>query len=336
MQVNVLETNNLTLYEKIYSTCIRSLTKAWVVEAGTAKECSLTNPVATNGRQGWTGYPIVLFTSDFSVIPQAGGLFLASTDRIRIHLQRQQYLDPIFKKVEGMVAAKPLVQQAVNAVSTEEGGGRSDRVMAPAGTFPLQRGMAIVSRISNPNTSIPGPGSDRKGHVLGVFDIRNPGDPSNSAPNSPTVNWDAASNSVYRHPQWINQIMGEVFGVEVDNSVPANPQIFVGSSGTFVGSINAGIQYQGSILPAEGSIGGDVFRIDGTTGNVTKLTGAIPSVAYAHEGGRGADDMRIPLNLTAGRVKSVNIISGGSGYVAGNTVTFTSSQGSGATGYITL
>ncbi|SDD55170.1 Por secretion system C-terminal sorting domain-containing protein [Dyadobacter soli] len=207
------------------------------------------------------------------------------------------------------------------------------RTMAPQGAFPLQRGMALVSRLSNPNAGAPGQGSDRKGFVLGVYDARNPG--GNSAP-AALGNWNDVSNTIFRHPDWTNAKMGEVFGIEIDNSVPATPQVFVGSTGTFVGYINGSAEYAGRTIPAAGSEGGDVFRVDGNTGNVSTITNAIPSTGYHTSGGRGASAMTVPLNTTAGRVKTVAIVNGGTGYALFDPLVFTGGTGTGAAGYVTV
>jgi hypothetical protein len=162
----------------------------------------------------------------------------------------------------------------------------SSAMAPPQGAFPLQRGMAIMSRLSNPYVlgrplGAPGPGSISTNPVLTVIDTRAPG--SNGAVNANGAlanNWTSASAGAFSHSSWTNASMGEIFGIEIDNSVRSAPQVFAGSTGSFVGGLD-GAEYPGHITARTGSSGGDVFRIDGNTGTATLLTSAIPSTSYS-------------------------------------------------------
>ncbi|SEI52252.1 Por secretion system C-terminal sorting domain-containing protein [Dyadobacter sp. SG02] len=259
---------------------------------------------------------------------------LLTITTIAFSVTRPALLRPVINSLEAAIS-KPLKKLMPGKAKPSGDPTAPDphRTMAPQGAFPLQRGMALVSRLSNPNAGAPGQGSDRNGFVLGVYDARNPA--GNGAP-AALANWNDVSNTIFRHPDWTNAKMGEVFGIEIDNSVPATPQVFVGSTGTFVGYINGSAEYAGRTIPAVGSEGGDVFRIDGNTGLVSTITNAIPSTGYHTSGGRGATAMTVPLNTTAGRVKSVAINAGGSGYALFDPLVFTGGGGTGAAGYVTV
>jgi len=144
-------------------------------------------------------------------------------------------------------------------------------------TLPVQPGMAIVTCYSGLDTNSPIGNPD--GFVLGVYDIREP-DCNNEGivddsvtPNAPN-NWQDASNSVYHDMTWIARNLGEIFGIDVaDNST--NPDIYVTSDG-FTSNVDV------ELTLATGGSGGDVFKIDGTTGAITKIV-SLPNTQYTSD-----------------------------------------------------
>ncbi len=197
------------------------------------------------------------------------------------------------------------------------------RTQAPSASFPLQKGMALVSRLSDPRGRS-NVGSNRAGKVLGLYDVRQPH--QNGAPDAIT-NWDAVTNNIFRHDDWTNRRMGEIFGIEVDNFVNSTPKVYIGSTGFFVGYFDVILgsgQNSGAFIHAEASpAGGDLYSLDPNTGAVSTITTSLPSTRFNYNGGHGAPLKTIPLDYNSGVVKSVKVINGGSGYSNLQTITFT-------------
>lgn len=210
------------------------------------------------------------------------------------------------------------------------------RTLAPSASFPMQKGMALVSRLSDPRGRS-NAGSNRMGKVLGLYDVRQPH--QNTAPNAIT-NWDAVTNNIFRHADWTNRRMGEIFGIEVDNFVNSSPKVYIGSTGFFVGYFDVVLrsgQNTGAFIHAEASpAGGDLYSLDATTGAVSTITTAIPSTRFNYNGGHGAPLVTIPLDYNTGVVKTVKVINGGSGYTNGQALTITGGNPTIAAGAVAI
>ena len=138
------------------------------------------------------------------------------------------------------------------------------------GTIPMQRGMAVVTCFSGADGNSPN-SQDPNGFVMGIKDIRDP--QGNSAPFPPN-NWDNATNTSYHHASWIASNMGEVFGLALEEGAASAPDIFVTTTGvTREDDMN--------LYPRTGGTGGEVFRIDGSTGALSVLT-TLPNTTYTY------------------------------------------------------
>ena len=143
-------------------------------------------------------------------------------------------------------------------------------------TLPLSPGMATLTCYSGlgQNNGNVGVGlSDPNGYVMGIYDIREP--ICNDAPTAP-ANWDVATNGVYHDPSWIAANLGEIFGVEVPDRVTA-PPIYVTSNGIT-------LYLDTDLTMAAGGNGGDVFKIDGNSGTITKVI-SLPNTQYTTDTG---------------------------------------------------
>jgi len=145
-------------------------------------------------------------------------------------------------------------------------------------TLPVAPGVAIVTCFSGLDTN--SQNSNPNGFVMGLYDIREPDCNSEgitddaSTSNAPN-NWQDASDGTYHDMSWTASNLGEIFGIDVaDNTT--NPDIYVTSDG-FTARPNAGLTL------ATGGSGGDVFKIDGTTGAITKIV-SLPNTQYTIEG----------------------------------------------------
>lgn len=134
------------------------------------------------------------------------------------------------------------------------------------GSLPLQRGMAALTCFSTDRDL----SSDPNGYVLAIFDIRGPNCDGISAPAAPS-NWTGPTTGAYHHSSWTAQNLGEIFGIDLQRG-SATPDIFVTSGGL-------SSYYRMSTQLAPGGTGGDVFRINGTTGVITKLA-SLPNTTY--------------------------------------------------------
>jgi hypothetical protein len=135
------------------------------------------------------------------------------------------------------------------------------------GTIPMQKGMAAVTCFSGP-----GNGQDMQnpnGPVLAIFDIRDP--QANGAPTNPPANWTAASTGAYHPANWTAANMGELFGVSIEEGA-TSPAIFATTTG-ITGRTDM------NLFPKTGGTGGEVFRVNGTTGAVTTLV-TLPNTTY--------------------------------------------------------
>ncbi len=141
--------------------------------------------------------------------------------------------------------------------------------LQPAATLPIQEGMAAITCGSNTESN--GTGTDPNGYVFAIYDIREPDCPGNDAPNA-TDNWDAATNSVYHHPSWIAANLGEVFGIDLEYNNLTAPDIFLGANGI--------TRFDADVPPVSGGTGGEIFRIDGTTGAISTLV-SLPNTTFS-------------------------------------------------------
>lgn len=148
------------------------------------------------------------------------------------------------------------------------------------GTLPVQDGMAVstcFSGLATNGNGIPSI-SNPDGFVLGVQDIREPDcDASGNTDDSVTPdapnNWTSASTGTYHDPSWTAENLGELFGVDICD-LHTSPDIFVSSSG-----ITDRYLAPSTLSNAANATGGDVFRIDGTTGAITHLVG-LPNTQF--------------------------------------------------------
>lgn len=156
-------------------------------------------------------------------------------------------------------------------------------------------GLMANGQVANPN-----------GFVFAIMDLRDPA--GNGAPAAP-ANWLTPATTAYHDPTWIASVMGEVFGVDFGEG--ANPDIFVGA--------NSLPYVRGNVLgysPGAGGNGGDVYRINGTTGAVTRIaslpnhtyTGTIPTGPVSYFVGLGQvswnddNDVLYVSNLDDGKI----------------------------------
>ncbi len=146
-------------------------------------------------------------------------------------------------------------------------------------SLPIQSGMATVtcfSALSGPDNLVGGVGSDPSGYVMGIYDIREP-DCGTDTPGG-SSNWQAASDGVYHDPSWTAANLGELFGLDLcDNA--ANPDMYVTSDGFTFSALSNLV-----LSNAAGATGGDIFKIDGTTGAITHLVG-LPNTQYTTSDG---------------------------------------------------
>lgn len=114
----------------------------------------------------------------------------------------------------------------------------------PLGTyFPASSQIAVVTRQSG------------LGQPVLIVDLNN----QNQAGVPVDKNWDAISNPpthFYTHPAWTKNALGDVFGLTLDDA----GNIYVTASSSYVGA-----------TVSVGGTGGEVYRIDGTTGAVNKF-----------------------------------------------------------------
>ena len=143
------------------------------------------------------------------------------------------------------------------------------------GTIPLQKGMAVLSCFSGivPNSSDNGAQQNPNGPVLAIFDIRDP--QGNGAPFSPVNIWAAPTTGAYHPANWSAANMGELFGVALEEGA-TSPAIFASTTGITATAIM-------NLAPKTGGTGGEVFRVNGTTGAVTTLA-TLPNTTYNFSG----------------------------------------------------
>jgi len=135
-------------------------------------------------------------------------------------------------------------------------------------SLPMDKGEAVLSCHSAFEGNI---SSIPDGFVLGLLDIRDP--LGNNAPVAPSI-WTApAGSNVYHHPSWTNENLGEIFGVAIEEGA-TNPDIFVSTTGSSGTTLHTN-------LPATGGTGGEVTRIDGTTGNILWQT-SLPNTFFTN------------------------------------------------------
>ncbi len=149
------------------------------------------------------------------------------------------------------------------------------QVQAQTATLPLQKGMAVVSCFSGIGNNNAGQVQSPNGTVLAIFDIRDP--QGNGAPSNPSAQWAAASAGAYHPANWNATNMGEIFGVSIEEGATA-PAIFA----TTTGITSIALM---SLSPKFGGTGGEVFRINGTTGAITTLA-TLPNTIYSYSGQR--------------------------------------------------
>ncbi|HLO56500.1 MAG TPA: hypothetical protein VK169_19550 [Saprospiraceae bacterium] len=147
-------------------------------------------------------------------------------------------------------------------------------LFSQTGTLPMQKGMATLTCFSGitPNSDDNGAPQNPNGYVLAIFDIRDPG--ANGAPSNPPTNWNGATTGAYHHPSWTASNMGELFGVALQEGA-TNPAIFASTTGI------TATNYV-SLSPKTGGTGGEVYRIDGNSGNITTLT-TLPNTTYTFD-----------------------------------------------------
>ncbi|MEM6697750.1 MAG: SdrD B-like domain-containing protein, partial [Bacteroidota bacterium] len=161
----------------------------------------------------------------------------------------------------------------------------SESMLMPTATLPIQLGMAAATCGSRSNGQV-GQNLTATGFVFGIYDIREPDCPSNAAPNAP-ANWDAASAGVYHDPRWIAANLSEVYGLDIEYDNLTNPDFFLGACGvTNVVATNTN--------PISGGTGGEIFRIDGTSGNISVLA-SLPNADFTE-----ANDVGTPFQHFAG------------------------------------
>lgn len=138
------------------------------------------------------------------------------------------------------------------------------------GTIPMQKGMAVLTCFSGiaPNKNDGAP-QNPNGPVLAVFDIRDP--QGSGAPLAPVNYWTAPTTGAYHPANWSAANMGELFGVALEEGA-TNPAIFASTTGITASAIM-------NLAPKTGGTGGEVFRVDGTTGAVTTLA-TLPNTTY--------------------------------------------------------
>jgi hypothetical protein len=154
------------------------------------------------------------------------------------------------------------------------------QVIYGQGSLPLQNGFAVVTCFSGLDGNT---GPNPSGFVMAVMDIRDP--QGNAAPAAP-ANWYTPATGAYHHPSWTASVMGEVFGVDLGEG--ASPDIYVTSSGTLpVLGLN--------VPPGTGGNGGDVYRINGTSGAVTRIASLPNHIFNATQSGGGTGDYYVGL-----------------------------------------
>lgn len=184
------------------------------------------------------------------------------------------------------------------------------------GTLPVVPGMSVVTCFSGlAGNSTSTPLSTPNGYVLAIMDIREPdcdgsGNTNNGITPNAVNNWTDPAIGVYHHPSWTAANLGEISGVEIQDNVTA-PNIYVASHG-ITGAALAPL----TRANAPGATGGDVFRINGSNGAITHLTG-LPNTLYTVGGynryvGLGNlaynkdNDVLYVTNLDNGRIYVVN------------------------------
>lgn len=187
----------------------------------------------------------------------------------------------------------------------------STTVQAQTGGLPLEPGFAVASCFSGTGANINN-SSVSGGFVLAVFDPREP-DCATATPNAPD-NWTDVSAGAYHHPSWTVDNLGEIFGVTIEEGVSTAPDIFVTSGG-----INK--DPNPALIMAAGGTGGDVFRIDGTTGAITLLAslpatvettsnGVIKYTGLGNVAHNANDDVLYVSNLDDGMIYVLNATTG--------------------------
>ena len=153
---------------------------------------------------------------------------------------------------------------------------RSQKISAQ-GALPMQKGMAVLSCFSGiaPNSSDGiNPQQKPNGPVLAIFDIRDPA--GNGAPFSPTGLWTAPTTGAYHPANWSAANMGELFGVALEEGA-TSPAIFATTTGITASAVM-------KLVPKTGGTGGEVFRVNGTTGAVSTLV-TLPNMTYNYTSG---------------------------------------------------
>lgn len=137
--------------------------------------------------------------------------------------------------------------------------------------LPIPEGALVATCFSGfLNPQQPGNGVNVNDYVVGIVDVRNPS--TNGAVKG--LNWcpDMYHNDNSVANKWIAANLGQVYGVTLDDA--ANPNIYVTATTSY------GEFIVGTFKP--GGTGGEVYKLDGTNGNISLFGGS--SLPNAGEG----------------------------------------------------
>jgi hypothetical protein len=143
--------------------------------------------------------------------------------------------------------------------------------MPPTMLLPIPQGALAATCFSGYNNNYsPASGIKTSGYVVGIVDVRNPA--GNGAVQG--VHWspgmyhnELTSNANPASHKWTAANLGQVYGVTLDDA--SNPNIYVASSAIY-----------GPYTFPNGGTGGEVFRLDGTTGDILRF----PSLPNSGQG----------------------------------------------------
>lgn len=179
--------------------------------------------------------------------------------------------------------------------------------------LPLKPGMSVVTCFSGINNSN---AQNENAPVMAIFDTRDP-----LGKNAPIgENWSQAAGDGYHPTNWIAQNMGEVFGIALEEYELSNPDIYVSSCGLVSSALFTDINPEGGDLGT--STGGEIYRIDGTSGTLSTLA-TLPSVKFRNPSGyfryTGAGQISYNAkskvlyasNLSDGKIYIIDVENGG-------------------------
>lgn len=125
--------------------------------------------------------------------------------------------------------------------------------------LPIPEGALVATCFSDFNIPGGGGGINLNGFVVGIVDVRNPA--ANGAVKG--LNWcpDMYHNDNSVANKWTAANLGQVYGVTLDDA--ANPNIYVTATTIY-----------GYVTFKPGGTGGEVYKLDGTNGNISLFGGA--------------------------------------------------------------